>query len=548
MMARDKKIDNQTVWKEYEKSIDFKARINLYETVKDNENFFIGKQWEGVVSNGLPTPVFNFIKRVVLFTVASIASGNVKMQAVPFAGDGSVDTTLVTNVLNSEFDRLFEQNKVVSLFRESCRNAAVDGDGCTYTYWDPDVETGQPSKGAIVTEVIENTRVHFGNANDRRVQKQPYIIIEKHEMVDEVRERAKENGVADWEAISPDTDNKLTDSPFITDDMVTVLLRLWRNKETGTIWAIETTKDSVVRKPWDMGLKLYPVTWLNWDYVQDCYHGQAMVTGLIPNQVFVNKAYAMTMLSLMTTAFPKIVYDKNRIRKWDNTIGVAVGVNGGDVNNVAKTIDPAPISPQISQFIQMAQEDTMACMGATSVALGEGKAYNTSAIIALQKAAATPHEITRQNLYQCIEDLGRIYIDFMAEYYGERYLPVPKEAEEAIEFAQIEVPKFDYSVLKNMHFSIKLDVGASAYWSEIASVNTLDNLLTIGVIDVVDYLERVPEGYIIKKQELIDKMKAQMAQAQVQAPQPQPRGGDEINTQPADIGEQNYLRIASQFQ
>ncbi len=99
-----------------------------------------------------------------------------------------------------------------------------------------------------------------------------------------------------------------------------------------------------------------------------------------------------------------------------------------------------------------------------------------------------------------------------------------------------------------MHFSIKLDVGASAYWSEIASVNTLDNLLTIGVIDVVDYLERVPEGYIIKKQELIDKMKAQMAQAQMQAPQPQPRGGDEINTQPADIGEQNYLRIASQFQ
>ena len=158
-------------------------------------------------------------------------------------------------------------------------------------------------------------------------------------------ERAKENGVADWEAISPDTDNKLIDSPFITDDKVTVLLRLWRNKETGTIWAIETTKDSVVRKPWDTGLKLYPVTWLNWDYVQDCYHGQAMVTGLIPNQVFVSKAYAMTMLSLMTTAFPKIVYDKNRIRKWDNTIGVAVGVNGGDVNNVAKTIDPAPISP-----------------------------------------------------------------------------------------------------------------------------------------------------------------------------------------------------------
>jgi len=27
------------------------------------------------------------------------------------------------------------------------------------------------------------------------------------------------------------------------------------------------------------GLKLYPVTWLCWDYVQDSYHGQALLTG-----------------------------------------------------------------------------------------------------------------------------------------------------------------------------------------------------------------------------------------------------------------------------
>ena len=38
--------------------------IDLYENVQTNENFFIGKQWEGVRSNGLPTPVFNFLKRV----------------------------------------------------------------------------------------------------------------------------------------------------------------------------------------------------------------------------------------------------------------------------------------------------------------------------------------------------------------------------------------------------------------------------------------------------------------------------------------------------
>ncbi len=542
-MAKSK-VDHLSVWKEFEKGRNFKNQIKLYDTVRDNENFFIGKQWEGVDANGLPTPVFNFIKRVVLFTVASISSGNVKMQAVPFFGDSSHGTTRVSNIINAEFDKLFERNKIVSLFREVVRNAAVDGDGCTYTYWDPDIETGQPSKGAIVTELIENTRVYFGNANDRRVQRQPYIIIEKREMVDEIQDRAKENGVSDWEAIKPDTETQSMDNAFQTDDKVTILLRMWKNKETKTIWAVETTKDFTIREPWDTGLTLYPITWLNWDYVQDCYHGQAMATGLIPNQEFVNKAYAMSMMSLMTTAYPKVVYDKNRVTRWSNAIGAAIPINGGDVNNVAKIIDPAQISPQIAQFIKMAEEDTMASMGATSVALGEGKAYNTSAIVALQKAAATPHEITRQNLYQNIEDLGRIYIDFMAEYYGERLIDVPQEAEEALEFAEMPTPTFDYSELKDMHFTIKLDVGASAYWSEIASVQTLDNLLKLGLIDAVDYLERVPEGYVIKKQELIDKLKMQTAQMPMQ-PEPQPQGGG-VSPE-VDIGERNLNRIAQQF-
>ena len=44
----------------YERGLQFNTELGLYDTVTKNENFFIGKQWEGVESNGLPTPVFNF--------------------------------------------------------------------------------------------------------------------------------------------------------------------------------------------------------------------------------------------------------------------------------------------------------------------------------------------------------------------------------------------------------------------------------------------------------------------------------------------------------
>lgn len=514
------------VWNEYEKGVKFNNAINLNDTVEANENFFIGKQWEGVESNGLPTPVFNFLKRVTLFQVASITSDNIKMQASPLvAAANDKELEQLTDIVNADFDSLFEHNKIPTLLREFMRNAAVDSDGCTYTYWDPDVETGQTAKGAIVTEIVENTRVFFGNPNDRRVQRQPYIIIARREMVGDVREKAKANGFEE-DQIRADTDDNNSVMDAHTDDKVTVVLKLWKDKKTGTVHGYECTRTSDVRKEWDLGLSLYPVTWLNWDYVQDCYHGQALITGLIPNQIFVNKLFAMCMISLMTTAYPKIIYDKTRIPKWSNQVGAVIGVNGGNITEAAKIIDPAAISPQVSQFIELAINYTQTFLGATSAALGDTRPDNTSAIIALQRAASTPLEITKQNLYQSIEDLGRIYLDFMAEYYGQRLvdMEIPEKITQFAEMpdgSKIQTP-FDYSVLKDTPMSLKLDVGASAYWSEIASMQTLDNLLMQGQINVVDYLERVPEGYISKKGELIAKMKGIQAMPQA------PTGGQEI--------------------
>ena len=60
----------------------------------------------------------------------------------------------------------------------------------------------------------------------------------------------------------------------------------------------------------------------------------------------------------------------------------------------------------------------------------------------------------------------------------------------------------------------KLDVGGSAYWSEIAQMQTLDNLLMNGQINVVDYLERVPNGYISNQQELIQTLRERMGMVQ----------------------------------
>ena len=508
---------NEKIWKQYCAGLDFNNKLRLVENVANNENFFIGKQWEGVVSNGLPTPVFNILKQIVLHQVATITSDNFTISATPLrASANDKRLEMASQVVNSELRALFKVNKLPNLSRIMMRNAAVDGDGCMFTYFDPDAPTGLDGiKGAIKTEIIDNTRVLFGNPNSRSVQSQPYIIIWKRRQIYDVKDEARANGLSEEEIqnISADTDDNNSRMDSYVDDKCTVLTKLWRDKKTGTIWGCEVTKGAVIRKPYDVRIKSYPVTWICWDYVQECYHGQALITGLIPNQEFINKAYAMAMLSQMTSAFPTKLFDRTRVTKWTNQVGAQIAVDGS-VEGVAKILEPAQISPQIAQFINSTIENTQSLTGATAAALGNTRPDNTSAIIALQRAAAIPAEITKQNLYESLEDLGRIYIEFMAAYYGTRPVDIPAAVavgDEIAQFANANVgmmqQEFDFAQLEDCPMTIGLDVGASSYWSEVASMQTLENLLQLGLITVADFLERIPDGYVAKRQELLDKYK-----------------------------------------
>lgn len=504
------------VQERFEKSHHFNSQIGLYDTVKTNENYFIGNQWDGVESNGLPTPVFNFLKRVTLFQVATITSDNLTMQASPLTSTSQyTDKQLeqITDIINRQFEAIFERNRIVTQLRQFMRNGAVDGDGCLYFYFDPEVENGQPVKGEICAEIVENTRVYFGNPNQRDPQKQPWIIIARRMLLEDACHMAEANGSADVESIAADSDVYQNKYDSYTDDKVTVLTYFYRNRDTGTIWSCECTEKVMLRDPYDTELKLYPLIWLCWDYIPDCYHGQSLITGLIPNQDFLNKIFALTMISLLTTAFPKVVYDKTRINDWDGGVGSAIGVNGS-INDVAKIMDPASVSPQIAQFIELCIDTTQSFMGASDVAMGDSRPDNTSAIIALQRASNTPMEMTKQALYQSVEDMGRIFLDFMRAKYGIRYVQTKLMLDEpGVQPLGMQLPAmtfvqpFDFARLEEIPLSIKLDVGASSYWSEIASMQTLDNLLMQNKITLMQYLERIPQGYVSKKQELIEELK-----------------------------------------
>ena len=148
-------------------------------------------------------------------------------------------------------------------------------------------------------------------------------------------------------------------------------------------------------------------------------------------------------------------------------------------------------------------------------------------------------ELTKQNDYQCMEEAGRIWLDMMAAKYGTRMvetsLDMDKPGEQPL---GMQLPKqtfmrpFDFGVLRELQMSIKQDVGACSYWSEMASMQTLDNLLMNHLITPKQYLERLPNGYITKKQELLDDFEAA---AMAGAPSGNPGTGMSVQTTSEDM-------------
>ena len=155
--------------------------------------------------------------------------------------------------MNAQFEEIFERNSLTVMLREYLRNAAVDGDAATYTWWDPQAEAPGGGRGAIVTEVVPNTRVGFGNTADRRVEGQPYILVKRRELTEELRERARELGCEDWEKLREDDDEQRMDAYKEGGGRTTVILRLW--KDGGSVWGCECARGVMIRRPWDLGLR-----------------------------------------------------------------------------------------------------------------------------------------------------------------------------------------------------------------------------------------------------------------------------------------------------
>ncbi len=479
----------ERIFKDYDKAVQYNQSIDLYERVKQNELFYIGRQWEGVNAPDLEKPTLNFIKRVISYFIAMLVTDDIAVSFTP--SNDTPENTMAAKALAHQVELVLEEQQLKALNRGMLKDCAVDGDAGYYLYMDTE-------NNAIAIESMDSTKVLFGNPYVRHVQKQPWIMLVQRLQLEEVRRLAVDEGL-DAEFVLPDCESSYLDE-HENDELVTVVTRLW--KQNGTVHYIKACRSCLLTEVIDTGYTLYPVTWMNWERVKDSYHGQAAVTGLIPNQIFVNKTWAMAMEQVKQTAFPKVIYDASKIKRWTNRVGEAIGVAGG-VNEAVATGYRAPdMSGQVLQLVEKTIQYSRDFMGASDAALGNIRPDNTSAIIAVQKASAAPLELQRLDFYKMMEDTVRVMVDMICTDYGVREITLQNDEGEK------EIVRVDFSTIDWKSMQLNIDVGAASYWSELTQTQTLDNLFSKGIIkDAVTYLESVPDKHIKGKNKLIAKLK-----------------------------------------
>lgn len=570
----DKPIDANTIWEYYQSGINYKSNINLYSTVDRNERFYVGDQWIDANAPDLPKPVVNFIKRACQQKIANTMSNKtaVLFSSPNWPSQAPTETDIRKNIqniamlnnpnkppdwqnpflaneaecqlINAMFEMDWERLNMDAVCQEGLKDACISGDFILFNYWNDKAETGQAAKGNIEVEPIDNVNYYPGNPNQRDPQKQPYIIIARRELVSDVKAEAKLNKASqdDIKNIDSDQDYNYQSGDMAkkelqqddTSKMIT-LMYLYRNPDTGTIWAQKCSRSAVIRKPWDTQLKRYPIALMNWELRKNSCHGRSEVQGLVPNQVSINKIFALIILYLLRNGSPKVIFSRSAgIQKWDNSVTRAIAVNS-DVNAAAKYLQPSSMPSEMLNLPATLLKMTMEMIGTNDASLGNVNPTNGNAILLAKAQSEVPTQTVRNRFYAFIQDFALNWMDMTLAYFNSaRWVEIVDNNGNKYPAA------FDAEQFKNKVWSVKIDVGAANDWSQQLADQKYKDMVQSGQLDILTYIKMQPENVFNgRKDEIIKSIEDYRNQQQQQAMQQQAQKQGIVNQIPQMGGVQN---------
>ena len=481
---RNMKIKNKNAynaWEDLRRGMEFRRLSGNFAAISENERFYLGDQWYDSDSQGLPKPVFNMIRRLADYIVSTVLGYDIRMK-FGFSPGAPVDGKLRAAADYTE--EYVTTPEFANSVRKALRDAAISGDGFIYTWYDP---AGKDEFSRIRTSVIDSRDIFPTDYSNPEIQSQEQIIIRGRASVGSLKEEGRLFGLSEKELaeIKAEDDEQIGQSYEPTDPDMAVteyIVRFFRD-ENGEISFEKSVKNCVIRSA-RTGSVRYPIAHFSFVPVKNSFYGVTPISEIIGNQRYVNKAFALEMKHMNDTAFSKVIYDKRLIPEWSSDVGQAIGVmSGGDVSGAVTTVGVGEMQDNYIDIIDRVISYTKEMIGATDTALGDVDPTNTSAIMALREIAIVPLENLRSDLYFAIGEAMKNVAE--TEVVTNRELAGCKD--------------------KLCFLVPDVSTGSTRKYMPSVAMNVLDQLLAGGHITADEYLERIPEGIIENREDLIKK-------------------------------------------
>lgn len=502
------------VEQQYKDGINYKKNMGFLDDWPEYERFKANQQWPKTTpkTKNWPRPVINVIKKIENHKVSSVLNENIKMVFSPEEvedkpGLNSEAADIFTKLADATFERI-KQHK---LNEEALENASNRGTGLWHYYWNASVKGGSKLKylGDMEGEILDPLSFCPGNPQCREIQPQPYIIISKRELLDTVREEARNNSISAEliSLIQPDKNTKDEgyDSAQIElngSQKVTVLTKYWKDKKTGTIWFVKVCSGIVIKEPTDTEMKLYPIAIMQWEKREKSIFGIGDTEGLIGNQKAINLLMAFELFSLQLTGWPKMRYKKGAINptKITNTPGEMIEDSSPNNGWGVEYFTPPQINNQVQIIVDKLIDLTETMSGATETSMGEtpSKQLPAAAIMMLQKASGISIDSIRRRFYQSQEDIGLIWQEFWKVKYNINRMITVKDNEENEYSTEFLGTKYADTNLK-----LKIDIGPASSYSEALAMASLDKFYDRKDITFEQYLKIAPQNVVPFKENLL---------------------------------------------
>lgn len=559
MLSREDKLN--TVWKDYSNGKSYFKNMGIESAINTCVDFFEGRQWGNKISErtkAFPRPVFNQIEMIANSKNAGILATPL---SVVFSSNKYPDLARKLTNFNTYMEK---EMKLDEKCEEVVEQGSVEGCSFLHAYWDSDA-VGRLGEylGGVRAERLEPLNVIVHNPRETDIQKQKWILVVTRCELDAVKDMCRNE--QDKLLIEPDKDESI--NRVLEQDgskLVTVLTKYFRidgevyfEKYTKNVILCENTplnpdlNKELIRRKEDRAetptpdlpnkgihsykAMLYPIAIYQYKSRKNCIYGRGEVEPIIQNNRTINFNTAMMSKCVEDQGFGQVVAKDGAMQKGDNFTNdpTKILIDRYKAGQGFYTLPKQPFSPQAYQLNKDIMDTTRSVTGATEVMTGEIMGANQSgtSIAYLQQQAQKPIDKLAKRYRKFRQAFAEILMQFYILYYqnedkvfdnqisesdmirilrdqnnvDENDIKNIKLCEEDLVMEDI----FDGKEYKDKCFDVTIEIGAGTQYSEIVTINILDNLLNANRISLRTYYNIYPNNLLPNKKELLEDLDKQ---------------------------------------